>query len=223
MLEGRSLAKSYGNTQALKDVTIHVQAGTSTVILGKSGSGKSTLLRCLAGIEVPDEGLVYFKGRPLSSWSSDARAYWRMYQAGFIFQEYNLLPELTLWENIILPLQLSNRWNQSAKEQCHQLVDNLDLFDCIDRFQHQVSGGQRQRAAVARALAKAPSIIFADEPTGSLDSQNRDIVLNLLKIAVECTGCALVMVTHDTESIWQEARIVNLSDGTLVNGEYHES
>ncbi|MEN2751659.1 ABC transporter ATP-binding protein [Psychrobacter sp. FBL11] len=203
----------------IKDVSIHVDAGEFVVIMGKSGSGKSTLLGLLAALDYPDSGSVELAGQTLSSLDEDALAIIRQREMGFVFQSFHLLPTLTVAENIAFPLDIARRPN---KARVNELIDAVDLGHRRHSLPNQLSGGEQQRTAVARALVSQPKIVFADEPTGNLDEQNADQVMNLLLDLRQQTGSALVIVTHDSALADMADRVITMHDGMIdgstVNG-----
>ncbi|OLF37354.1 MULTISPECIES: ABC transporter ATP-binding protein [unclassified Psychrobacter] len=203
----------------IKNVSIHVDAGEFVVIMGKSGSGKSTLLGLLAALDYPDSGSVELAGQTLSSLDEDALAVIRQRDMGFVFQSFHLLPTLTVAENIAFPLDIARRPN---KTRVNELIEAVDLGHRRHSLPNQLSGGEQQRTAVARALVSQPKIVFADEPTGNLDEQNADQVMNLLLDLRQQTGSALVVVTHDPALAEMADRVITMHDGMIdgskVNG-----
>ncbi|WP_351118981.1 ABC transporter ATP-binding protein [Psychrobacter sp. SMN/5/1215-MNA-CIBAN-0208] len=203
----------------IKDVSIHVDAGEFVVIMGKSGSGKSTLLGLLAALDYPDSGSVELAGQTLSSLDEDALAVIRQRDMGFVFQSFHLLPTLTVAENIAFPLDIARRPN---KARVNELIEAVDLGHRRHSLPNQLSGGEQQRTAVARALVSQPKIVFADEPTGNLDEQNADQVMKLLLDLRQQTGSALVVVTHDPALAEMADRVITMHDGMIdgskVNG-----
>lgn len=191
----------------------HAQA---VAITGPSGSGKTSLLYCLSGLENDAQGSVVLLGHDLRHLSPDARADLRLRNVGFIFQSSDLVPELTLRQNVSLPLELARVSRRQVRERVNELVDALDLHGSADRRPSQVSGGQAQRCAVARAVVARPSIVFADEPTGALDGNNRDIVLALLLEQVRIIGGLLITVTHDRDVAACFDRTISLVDGAVL-------
>lgn len=203
----------------IKDVNIHVDAGEFVVIMGKSGSGKSTLLGLLAGLDYPDSGSVELAGQTLSSLDEDALAVIRQREMGFVFQSFHLLPTLTVSENIAFPLDIARRPN---KARVNELIAAVDLSHRRDSLPNQLSGGEQQRTAVARALVSQPKIVFADEPTGNLDEQNAKQVMQLLLDLRKQVGSALVVVTHDAALAELADRVITMHDGMIdgskING-----
>lgn len=200
---------------ALDGVTLAIARGTFTAVMGPSGSGKTTLLQCAAGLDQPSQGTVIIDDVEVTDMNETARTKFRCGRVGFIFQQFNLLPTLTVLQNVTLPMRLGG---QPVDEQrCREMLERVGLRDRIDNRPGELSGGQQQRAAIARALATRPSIIFADEPTGALDSRNAAIVLTLLREAVDEFGQTLVMVTHDPQAAAYADRVVFMRDGQLVD------
>ena len=197
----------------IKDVDIYVNAGEFVVIMGKSGSGKSTLLGLLAALDYPDSGRVSLAGQTLSSLDEDALAVIRQHDMGFVFQSFHLLPTLTVAENIAFPLDIARRSNPARVE---ELIDAVDLGHRRHSLPNQLSGGEQQRTAVARALVSHPKIVFADEPTGNLDEQNADQVMQLLLDLRQKVGSALVVVTHDPALAEMADRVITMHDGRIV-------
>ncbi|GAF59729.1 ABC transporter ATP-binding protein YvcR [Psychrobacter sp. JCM 18902] len=197
----------------IKDVDIYVNAGEFVVIMGKSGSGKSTLLGLLAALDYPDSGTVSLAGQMLSSLDEDALAIIRQHDMGFVFQSFHLLPTLTVAENIAFPLDIVRRPNPARVD---ELIDAVDLGHRRHSLPNQLSGGEQQRTAVARALVSHPKIVFADEPTGNLDEQNADQVMQLLLDLRQQVGSALVVVTHDPALAEMADRVITMHDGRIV-------
>ena len=196
----------------IKDVDIYVNAGEFVVIMGKSGSGKSTLLGLLAALDYPDSGTVSLAGQMLSSLDEDALAVIRQRDMGFVFQSFHLLPTLTVAENIAFPLDIARRPNPARVD---ELIDAVDLGHRRHSLPNQLSGGEQQRTAVARALVSHPKIVFADEPTGNLDEQNADQVMQLLLDLRQQVGSALVVVTHDPALAEMADRVITMHDGRI--------
>ena len=198
----------------IKDVDIHVNAGVFVVIMGKSGSGKSTLLGLLAALDYPDSGDVELAGQALSRLNEDALAVIRQSDMGFVFQSFHLLPTLTVAENIALPLDSARRPDAARVD---ELIEAVDLGHRRHSLPNQLSGGEQQRTAVARALVSRPKIVFADEPTGNLDEQNANQVMQLLLDLRQKTGSALVVVTHDSALADMADRVITMHDGRIVS------
>lgn len=213
MLSAEKLRLEYGKTLALVDASVAASPGEIIAVIGNSGCGKTSLLYCLAGLLQPNSGIVRFNGKSINSMSEEKRSELRRRHFGFVFQFADLIPELTLRENVALPLELNG---VRGKQQCKRvtdLFDRLGIYQHADRRPAQVSGGQVQRAAVARALVHRPTVIFADEPTGALDSHSRQRVLQeFLDLARE-SNSSVVMVTHDTTVAEAADRMVLMRDG----------
>ncbi|CAG6394127.1 ABC transporter ATP-binding protein [Streptomyces cocklensis] len=209
LLVATDLHKVYGHTPALDGAELTVRAGEVVAVMGPSGSGKSTLLHCLAGIVTPDSGEVRYRGRQLSAMSDGERSALRRTDFGFVFQFGQLVPELTCLENVAMPMRLGGRKRKEAEAQAATWLERLEVADIADQRPGEVSGGQGQRVAVARALVGEPRVVFADEPTGALDSLNGERVMRLLTEAAHDTGAAVVLVTH-------EPRVAAYSDREIV-------
>ncbi|MCI8321486.1 MAG: ABC transporter ATP-binding protein [Dorea sp.] len=218
ILKTVNLVKYYGGgenqVRAIDHTSIEVENGEFAAIVGRSGSGKSTLLHMLGGLDRPDDGEVLIEGQNIFSLKDEQLAVFRRRKIGFIFQDYNLIPALNVWENIVLPLGLDGkRVNQDF---VMGIVENIGLEKKLKSLPSTLSGGQKQRVAIARALASRPAIILADEPTGNLDSRTEMEVISILKTCVRKYGQTLVMITHD-ETIAQMAdRIMVIEDGKVV-------
>ncbi|MCC3778428.1 ABC transporter ATP-binding protein [Streptomyces sp. UNOB3_S3] len=209
LLAASNLRKAYGLTTALDGADFSIHAGEVVAVMGPSGSGKSTLLHCLAGILRPDEGSVLYDGHDLSALSDTERSALRRTEFGFVFQFGQLVPELTCLENAALPLRLTGTKRKDAEATALRWLEHLEVADVRHHRPGQISGGQQQRVAVARSLVTTPRVIFADEPTGALDSLNGERVLELLTKAARETRAAVVLVTH-------EARVAAYSDREVV-------
>ncbi|WP_352258978.1 ABC transporter ATP-binding protein [Psychrobacter sp. TB55-MNA-CIBAN-0194] len=196
----------------IKDVNVYINAGEFVVIMGKSGSGKSTLLGLLAALDYPDSGTVELAGQMLSSLDEDALAAIRQRDMGFVFQSFHLLPTLTVAENIAFPLDIARQPNPARVD---ELIGAVGLGHRRDSLPNQLSGGEQQRTAVARALVSHPKIVFADEPTGNLDEQNADQVMQLLLDLRQQVGSALVVVTHDPALAEMADRVITMHDGQV--------
>ena len=197
----------------IKDVDIEVHAGEFVVIMGKSGSGKSTLLGLLAGLDYPSSGSVMLGDKKLSALDEDALAVIRQREMGFVFQSFHLLPTLTVAENIAFPLDIARRPDAARVT---ELIEAVDLSHRRHSLPSQLSGGEQQRTAVARALVSQPKIVFADEPTGNLDEQNAAQVMQLLLDLRQKTGSALVIVTHDAALAQLADRVITMHDGRIM-------
>ncbi|EQK41860.1 ABC transporter family protein [[Clostridium] bifermentans ATCC 638] len=220
ILKTRGLKKYYGNgenlVKAIDDNNIEIIEGEFVAIVGKSGSGKSTLLHMIGGLDRPTDGKVFIDGKDIFSLKDESLAIFRRRKIGFIFQYYNLISSLNVWENIVLPIGLDNK--TVDEEFINDIINALGLSDKKESLPNTLSGGQQQRVAIARALATRPSIILADEPTGNLDSKTSDEVMSLLKSMIKKYNQTLVMITHD-ETIAQMAdRIIYIEDGKVLKG-----
>jgi putative ABC transport system ATP-binding protein len=215
IIEARNLSLSFGSTPALRGASLTVRRGEIVAVMGPSGSGKSTLLHCLAGILVPDEGEALFDGQRLDTLSDDRRSALRRDRFGFVFQSGQLVPELTAEENVALPLLLSGTRRGSAMAAAGQWFGPLGLDGLERRRSGELSGGQAQRIALARGLVGRPEVLFADEPTGSLDSVSGELVMDLLTAAVREQGTTVVLVTHDARVAAYADREVIVRDGQV--------
>lgn len=219
ILKTAFLEKVYGEGEskvvALKDTNIEINKGEITVVIGPSGSGKSTLLHLLAGLDKPTTGRVYINGEDIREMSEKNLARFRRKNIGFIFQFFNLVPILNIEENIKLPLIFDNE--KIDEEYIEELMKVLDIKNRRKHLPSEISGGQQQRTAIARALANKPSIIFADEPTGNLDKKNSKEVLELLRSSVKKFNQTLVMITHDSEVANYADRVITIEDGVITS------
>ena len=218
VLQTRGLEKVYGTgearVRALDGVDLDVEQGEFVAVVGTSGSGKSTLLHMLGGLDRPTAGTVTVDGRNIFALSDEALTVFRRRKIGFVFQAYNLVPVLSVWENIVLPVQLDGC--RPDKAYLAQVVEALGLAEKLDRLPGQLSGGQQQRVAIARALAAQPAILLADEPTGNLDSKTSQDVLSLMKVTGRRFAQTMVMITHNEEIAQLADRIVRIEDGRIV-------
>lgn len=216
---GKNLKKIYGSgnnaVHALDGVDLSVKKGEFVAIVGTSGSGKSTLLHMLGGLDRPTSGTVMVDGQDIFSLKEEALTIFRRRKIGFVFQAYNLVPVLNVYENIVLPIELDG--GKVNKDFVQQIVQTLGLDDRLDALPNQLSGGQQQRVAIARALAAAPAIILADEPTGNLDSKTSQDVLSLLKVTSQKFAQTIVMITHNEEIAQMADRIIRIEDGRIVS------
>ena len=215
LIEARDLALSFGETPALRGASLAARPGEIVAVMGPSGSGKSTLLHCLAGILVPDEGEVWFGGQRLDSLSDDRRSALRRDRFGFVFQSGQLVPELTAEENVALPLLLSGTRRGPAAATAREWFGPLGLDGLEQRRSGELSGGQAQRVALARGLVARPDVLFADEPTGALDSVSGELVMDLLTAAAREHGTTVILVTHDAQVAAYADREVIVRDGTI--------
>jgi putative ABC transport system ATP-binding protein len=216
LIECRSVSLRFGQTAALDDVTLQVRAGEVMAVTGPSGCGKSTLLHVMSGLLRPDSGTVAFRGETISELSDSARSHHRLRSFGFVLQFGDLVPELTLIENVELPLRLTQVKAREARRRATEIMAELDIAQVADRLTVQVSGGQAQRAAVARALVHRPAVVFADEPTGALDSTSGQRVLGCLLEAARARGTAVLLVTHAHDVARHADRLIAMRDGRIA-------
>lgn len=218
ILEADKLVKTYGNgdnaVNALDGVTFRVERGEFVSIVGTSGSGKSTLIHIIGGLDFPTSGKVVVDGKNLAEMGDDELTIFRRRKIGFVFQSYNLVPVLNVYENIVLPIELDG--DKVDRELVMNIIETLGLKEKINALPNQLSGGQQQRVAIARALATKPAIILADEPTGNLDSKTSQDVLSLLKVTSAKYSQTIVMITHNEEIAQLADRIVHIEDGKIV-------
>lgn len=219
ILRTENLCKFYGKNdslvKAVDHVNLEVKQGEFLSIVGKSGSGKSTLLHLLGGLDYPTSGKVYIGDTDIFSMKEDKLAVLRRRKIGFVFQAFNLVSSLNVWENVVLPLGLDDR--KVDKDWVMDVLTTLGLEKKIHNLPETLSGGQQQRAAIARALITRPEMIFADEPTGNLDSKTTDDVIAMLKLASEKYGQTVVMITHDEDAAQVADRIITIEDGQVVS------
>ena len=217
ILQTTDLKKYYGEkpniTKALDGVSLSVEHGEFVAIVGTSGSGKSTLLNMIGGLDVPTSGKVIVDGKDLSTLKDEQLTIFRRRKIGFIFQNYNLVPVLNVYENIVLPVELDG--DQVDKNYMQEVVRMLGLEDKLNNMPNNLSGGQQQRVAIARALVSKPAIVLADEPTGNLDSRTSNDVLGLLKVSSQKFHQTLVMITHNNEIAQLADRIIRIEDGKI--------
>jgi putative ABC transport system ATP-binding protein len=216
ILEARDLVLSFGETPALQGASVSIRRGEVLAMMGPSGSGKSTLLHCLAGILVPDSGEVYFNGERVDSMRETERSKLRRNRFGFVFQFGQLVPELTAEENVALPLLLGGTRREEALRVARSWFERLDLQGLEHHRTGEMSGGQSQRVAMARGLVANPDVLFADEPTGSLDSLSGELVMNLLTRAVREQGSTVILVTHEPRVAAYADREVIVRDGKIT-------
>jgi putative ABC transport system ATP-binding protein len=217
ILETKNIKKYYGSgenlVKALDGVTLEVKKGEFLSIVGSSGSGKSTLLNIIGGLDTPTEGSIVVDGKEIYKMSDEEQTVFRRREIGFVFQNYNLVSMLNIYENIILPIELDG--NQLNKEYIEEIISFLHLENKVKSYPNMLSGGQQQRVAIARALASKPSIILADEPTGNLDSKTGQEVLGLLKLTAQEYNQTIVMITHNLEAAQLADRIIRIEDGKI--------
>ncbi|MDE6434383.1 MAG: ABC transporter ATP-binding protein [Lachnospiraceae bacterium] len=218
ILSTENLCKFYGEgeneVRAIDNTNIQIERGEFVAIVGKSGSGKSTLLHMLGCLDVPTSGKVFIGKKDIFKLKEEELAIFRRRKIGFIFQAFNLVSSLNVWENIVLPIGLDGKEVDSAF--VNDIVNTLQLEDRIKNLPNTLSGGQQQRVAIARAIASKPDIILADEPTGNLDSKTGDEVISLLKLSAKKYGQTLVVITHDEEIAQMADRIIVIEDGKVV-------
>ncbi len=218
ILETVNLVKYYGDgdnqVRAIDHTSIEVQHGEFVAVVGRSGSGKSTLLHMLGGLDRPDSGKVIIGGNDIFLLKDEQLAVFRRRKIGFIFQDYNLIPALNVWENIVLPIGLDGK--RVDQKFVMEIIENIGLTDKLKALPNMLSGGQKQRVAIARALASRPAIILADEPTGNLDSKTEMEVMSTLKTCVNKYGQTLVMITHDEMIAQMADRVIIIEDGKVV-------
>ena len=219
IVEAREIKKYYGSgearVKALNGITLSIKKGEFVAIVGSSGSGKTTLLNMIGGLDVPDSGEVIIDGKRLNDFSDDELTVFRRRKIGFIFQQYNLLPMLNVWENIILPVKMDGL--KADREYLKEVTAMLGLSDKQDRLPEELSGGQQQRVAIARALAAKPAIVLADEPTGNLDSYNAVEIMKLLE-RINRRGTTVIVVTHSQEMVEaMQKRVITMDRGTIID------
>lgn len=216
MLTADELTVRFGSTVALDAASLSIDAGELVAVVGRSGSGKSTLLHCLAGIVTPTSGSVRFRGQRIDEWPERRRSDWRLRHVGLVFQFGDLVPELSLAENVALPLLLAGAERREVRRRAAEMLERLEIADLARRRPTEVSGGESQRAAIARALAHGPAVVLADEPTGALDSTTGQLVLEALLAAAREQNSAVVLVTHEARLSSCCDREITLRDGAAV-------
>ena len=220
ILKTENLRKTYGTgeakVEALRGVDLTVNKGEFLSIVGTSGSGKSTLLHMLGGLDRPSEGKVIIDGKDIFSLKDEELTIFRRRKIGFVFQAFNLVPVMSVYENIVLPIELDGE--KPNQELVNEIVNTLGLSEKLKAYPSQLSGGQQQRVAIARALASAPAIILADEPTGNLDSKTTQDVMGLLKVTSQKFAQTIVMITHNDEIAQLADRSIRIEDGMIVRG-----
>jgi ABC-type lipoprotein export system ATPase subunit len=217
ILSGEGLSKKYGSLEVVKDVSINVDAGEFVSLVGKSGCGKTTLLSLLSGLERPTKGEVVLNGKKINGASEDELALFRRKNVGFIFQSFNLIPTLSAWENVALPLFPIHLTGEERKKRAMELLEQMEMGHRMDHLPSALSGGEKQRVAIARALVNRPKVIFADEPTGNLDSATGDAIMDILNRLNKKEGVAILMVTHELDLAQKAERLVRMRDGEVIS------
>ena len=217
ILEAKGISKAYHSSmvavEALKNCSLSFQEGEFAAIIGKSGSGKSTLLRILGTVDTPDTGDVLLEGKSIIGLKDEKLAQIRRRKIGFVYQDYSLFPEFTAYENIVLPIHLDGR--KEKREEIEEIMNTLGILSLKDKFPNEMSGGEQQRTAIARALAIHPAVILADEPTGNLDAENGKEVIGLLKRSSRVYDRTIIMVTHDRMAAEYADRVIEIRDGVV--------
>lgn len=222
MIELRNICKSYGNLQVLRDVCIDIGKNEIITIVGPSGAGKTTLLQIAGSLDRPDSGTVCYDGQDLARLNDRRLSEFRNRNIGFVFQFHQLLPEFTAVENAAMPALIAGTAKKKAMARAEELLAHLGLGDRLRHKPSEMSGGERQRTAIARALVNSPQVVFADEPTGSLDSANRDEIRSLIADLRRDFGQTFVIVTHDPSMNGIADRVINMADGRIIQPENHD-
>jgi len=216
ILSGNNLSKKYGDLEVVKHVTISINAGEFVCLVGKSGCGKTTLLSLLSGLERPTTGEIKLDGTDITSATEDQLALFRRENVGFIFQSFNLIPTLNAWENVALPLFPIKMSGDERHRRATELLEKMELGHRMDHLPAALSGGEKQRVAIARALVNNPKVLFADEPTGNLDSSTGDAIMEIMTKLHTEKGVAILMVTHEVELAKTSQRLIRMHDGEVV-------
>ena len=218
-LKVSNLKKTYGKGEskvhAIDGINIEIEPNKFTAIIGPSGSGKSTLLHCMAGLDKPSSGNIYLDDIDIYTMGDDKLSKLRREEFGFIFQSYNLIPVINVYDNIVLPVAIDKK--KEDRDYIDDLINKLGISNQVNKFPNELSGGQQQRVAIARALSNKPSVIFADEPTGNLDSKTTDEVMDILKMCVMDFKQTLVMITHNEDIATMADRVITIKDGKVLN------
>ncbi|MDU2148095.1 MAG: ABC transporter ATP-binding protein [Paeniclostridium sordellii] len=218
-LKVSNLKKTYGKGEskvhAIDGINIEIEPNKFTAIIGPSGSGKSTLLHCMAGLDKPSSGNIYLDDIDIYTMGDDKLSKLRREEFGFIFQSYNLIPVINVYDNIVLPVAIDKK--KEDGDYIDDLINKLGISNQVNKFPNELSGGQQQRVAIARALSNKPSVIFADEPTGNLDSKTTDEVMDILKMCVKEFNQTLVMITHNEDIANMADRVITIKDGKVLN------
>ena len=217
ILSGTDLSMKYGDLAVVKGVSLSVDAGEFACLVGKSGCGKTTLLSLLSGLEKPTQGRVTLDGRDITASTEDELALFRRDNVGFIFQSFNLIPTLSAWENVALPLFPIKMESEERRQRATEMLEKMELGQRIEHLPAALSGGEKQRVAIARALINNPKIIFADEPTGNLDTATGDAIMDILNKLHTEEGVAILMVTHEDELAKTADRLIRMKDGELIS------
>jgi len=217
ILSGTDLSKKYGDLEVVKGVSLSIDAGEFACLVGKSGCGKTTLLSLLSGLEKPTKGRVILNGKEINGASEDTLALFRRENVGFIFQSFNLIPTLSAWENVALPLFPLKMTSEERQRRATELLEKMELGHRIEHLPSALSGGEKQRVAIARALINNPKIIFADEPTGNLDSSTGEAIMGILNKLHKEEGVAILMVTHEDELAKTANRLIRMKDGEIMS------
>jgi putative ABC transport system ATP-binding protein len=217
ILSGTDLSKKYGDLEVVKGVSLTIDAGEFVCLVGKSGCGKTTLLSLLSGLEKPTKGRVILNGKEIDGASEDVLALFRRENVGFIFQSFNLIPTLSAWENVALPLFPLKMTGEERRLRATELLEKIELGHRIEHLPSALSGGEKQRVAIARALINNPKIIFADEPTGNLDSSTGEAIMGILNKLHREEGVAILMVTHEDELAKTANRLIRMKDGEIMS------
>jgi putative ABC transport system ATP-binding protein len=217
ILSGTDLSKKYGDLEVVKGVSLAIDAGEFVCLVGKSGCGKTTLLSLLSGLEKPTKGRVILNGKEMNGASEDVLALFRRENVGFIFQSFNLIPTLSAWENVALPLFPLKMTSEERQRRATELLEKMELGHRIEHLPSALSGGEKQRVAIARALVNNPKIIFADEPTGNLDSSTGEAIMGILNKLHKEEGVAILMVTHEDELAKTANRLIRMKDGEIMS------
>jgi putative ABC transport system ATP-binding protein len=217
ILTGTGLSKKYGELEVVKGVSLSIDDGEFVCLTGKSGSGKTTLLSLLSGLERPTSGHVKLGGKDITGATEDELALFRRENVGFIFQSFNLIPTLSAWENVALPLFPMKMKSEERKRRAADLLERMELGHRMDHLPSALSGGEKQRVAIARALVTHPKVLFADEPTGNLDSATEEAIMEILNRLHSREGLAILMVTHELELAKSADRLIRMHDGEVLS------